>query len=66
LRVPENFRAVLPFSDELALAVLKSELATGQGWVTGATGPDGQDHVTLNCFDGSAHMFFSWLSWLIR
>jgi hypothetical protein len=48
LRVPENFRAALPFSDELPLPILKSE-------------PDWQYHVTLNCFDGSAHMFLSFV-----
>ena len=57
LRVSQNFRATLPFSDELALAVLKSELATGRVRVAAATGPGWQYHVKLNCFDDSAHMF---------
>jgi hypothetical protein len=51
LRLSQSFRAALPFSDKLALAVLKSELAA-------ASGPEWSYHVTLNCFDGSAHMFF--------
>jgi len=51
LRVPENFSAALPFSDELALGILKSGLATA------SLRPDWQYHVTFNCFDGSAHRF---------
>jgi len=54
LRVPENFSAALPLSDELALAILQSELATA------SLRPDWQYHVTLNCFDGSTHMFLSY------
>ena len=55
LRASQNFGATLPFSDEFALAILKSGLATG------SLRPDWQYHVTLNCFDGSAHVFLSFL-----
>ena len=61
LRVSQNFRATLPFGDELALPILKSERATGRVRVGAATGRDWQYHVALNCFDGSAHMFLSFL-----
>jgi hypothetical protein len=55
LRVPENFRAALPFCDELALAIRARRDC--RSW----SGPNWQYHVTLNCFDGSAHMFLSFL-----
>jgi hypothetical protein len=58
LYVPKNLGAALPFSDELALAILKSNLATAS---PSFGGPDWQYHVTLNCFDGSAHRFLSFL-----
>jgi hypothetical protein len=61
LRVPKNFDSALPFSDKLALSLLKTELATGRVRVAAATGPDWQYHVPLNCFNGSAHMFLSFL-----
>jgi len=61
LRVSQNFRAALPFSDELALPILKSELAMRRVRVAAATRSDWQYHVTFNCFDGSAHMFLSFL-----
>jgi hypothetical protein len=54
LYVPKNLGAALPFNDELALAILKSNLATAS---PSFGGPDWQYHVTLNCFDGSAHTF---------
>jgi hypothetical protein len=52
--VPENFCAVLPFGDELAPAVLKSDLATGRVRVAVATGPGWQYHVTLDCVSWSS------------
>jgi hypothetical protein len=60
LREPENFGAALPFSDERALAILKSGLAAA------SVRPDWQYHVTLNCFDGSAHSFSSSIHCLVR
>jgi hypothetical protein len=59
LRVSQNFRAALPFSDELAPPILKSEpdWRNCRSW----SEPDWQYHVTLNCFDGAAHMFPSFL-----
>jgi hypothetical protein len=55
LRVPENFGPALPFSDELALAIQSRRDC--RSW----SEPDWQYHVTLNCFDGSAHVFLSFL-----
>jgi hypothetical protein len=66
LRASKNFRAALPFSDELALAILHRlrclarrglRARAARSW----SEPDWQYHVTLNCFGGSAHMFLSFL-----
>jgi len=49
LHVPENFGTALPFGDELALARVQGLRCRVRA------------HVTLSCFDGSAHMFLSFL-----
>jgi hypothetical protein len=65
LRVSQNFRAALPFSDELALPILNclrcSPARTKPPSPGGYGAPSWQYHVTFNCFDGSAHMFLSFL-----
>jgi hypothetical protein len=56
LRVSQNFRAALAFSDELALAILHRLRCLARRSLR-AKAARSWDHVTLNCFDGSAHMF---------
>jgi len=56
--------ALLPFGDEPPGARLKPELSTAslrrdRRNCRSRSEPDGQYHVTLNCFDGSAHVITS-------
>ena len=61
--VPENFRATLPFHAEVPLAIphrlrclaCRSPVTVRLGLKAARL----RDHVTLNCFDSSAHMFLS-------